>query len=53
MRERDLECIAAAKRKVISSISIWEIGLKVKQGKLEIPPQIGGYVHGYNTRNAG
>lgn len=32
-----VEYIDDAKRKVVSSISIWEIGLKVKREKLEIP----------------
>jgi len=31
------KAIAAATQIVISSISIWEIGIKVKRGKLEIP----------------
>lgn len=31
------KAIAEASQVVISSISIWEIGLKVKRGKLELP----------------
>ncbi len=31
------DAITAASQIVISSISIWEIGIKVKRGKLEIP----------------
>ena len=38
------EIILAAKRKLISSISIWEIGLKVKKEKLAIPLPIYEYV---------
>lgn len=36
--------ISQAERIVISSISIWEIGLKVKRGKLEIPLTMTEYV---------
>ena len=39
-----VESIVEAKRKVVSSISIWEIGLKVKQEKLKIPLPIIEYV---------
>jgi PIN domain nuclease of toxin-antitoxin system len=38
------QAIAQAERIVISSISIWEIGLKVKRSKLEIPLTITAYV---------
>ena len=34
---RAVAAIAAAQEIVVSSISIWEIGLKVKRGKLELP----------------
>jgi PIN domain nuclease of toxin-antitoxin system len=43
------ERIVEAKRKVISSISIWEIGLKVKQEKLKIPLPINEYVDKLKT----
>ena len=38
------KALAAALQVVISSISIWEIGLKVKRGKLEIPLSIEAFV---------
>jgi PIN domain nuclease of toxin-antitoxin system len=37
------QAIGRAGQIVISSISIWEIGIKVKRGKLEIPMTIGDY----------
>ena len=37
LTEQAATAIAAAEAVVISSISIWEIGLKVKRGKLELP----------------
>ena len=37
------ETIDLADRLVISSISVWEIGLKVYRGKLQIPMSIGHY----------
>ena len=37
LTEQAATAIAAAEAVVISSISIWEIGLKVKRGKLEMP----------------
>ncbi|HRK68215.1 MAG TPA: type II toxin-antitoxin system VapC family toxin [Hyphomonas sp.] len=37
LSEHATTAIAAAEAVVISSISIWEIGLKVKRGKLELP----------------
>lgn len=43
------ERIVEAKRKVVSSISIWEIGLKVKQEKLKIPLPINEYVDKVKT----
>ena len=46
---RAVEHIVGAKRKVVSSISIWEIGLKVKQEKLEIPLPINEYVDKLKT----
>jgi PIN domain nuclease of toxin-antitoxin system len=36
--------IAQADRILLSSISIWEVGLKVKRGKLVLPMSIGEYV---------
>jgi PIN domain nuclease of toxin-antitoxin system len=36
--------IGASERIVVSSISIWEIALKVKRGKLEIPIRVRDYV---------
>jgi PIN domain nuclease of toxin-antitoxin system len=38
------QAIDGADRLVISSISVWEIGLKVKRGKLTIPLSIPEYV---------
>jgi len=38
------EAIDATKRKIISSISIWEIGLKVKREKLVLPLSVEDYV---------
>jgi len=35
--------IAEADRVIVSSISLWEIGLKVKRGKLEIPLSVREY----------
>ena len=43
------ESIAASSMKAISSISIWEIGLKVKQGKLSIPLPVQEYVDNLNS----
>jgi PIN domain nuclease of toxin-antitoxin system len=37
LSERAAVTISTAEAVVISSISIWEIGLKVKRGKLELP----------------
>ena len=44
-----VESIVEAKRKVVSSISIWEIGLKVKQGKIKIPLPVIEYVDKLKT----
>ena len=44
-----VESIVEAKRKVVSSISIWEIGLKVKQGKIKIPLPVIEYVEKLKT----
>jgi PIN domain nuclease of toxin-antitoxin system len=38
------QAIGQADRIVLSSISIWEVALKVKRGKLEIPLPINDYV---------
>lgn len=38
------EAIAQARQITVSAISIWEIGLKAKQGKLELPLSIHAYV---------
>lgn len=38
------EAIAQARQIMVSAISIWEIGLKAKQGKLELPLSIHAYV---------
>jgi PIN domain nuclease of toxin-antitoxin system len=38
------QAIEQAEKIIISSISIWEIALKVKRGKLEIPIEISDYV---------
>jgi PIN domain nuclease of toxin-antitoxin system len=38
------ETIDGAREIMISSISIWEIGLKAKRGKLDLPMPIGEYV---------
>jgi PIN domain nuclease of toxin-antitoxin system len=38
------QAIEDADRLVVSSISVWEIGLKVKRGKLTIPLSINEYV---------
>ena len=43
------EAIAASSRKAVSSISIWEIGLKVKQEKLSIPLPVREYVDKLNS----
>lgn len=40
--------IAQATEIVVSAISIWEIGLKVKQGKLELPLSLHAYVDRLN-----
>jgi PIN domain nuclease of toxin-antitoxin system len=40
------QAIATADRLLISSMSIWEIGLKVKKGRLEIPIDFADYVAG-------
>jgi PIN domain nuclease of toxin-antitoxin system len=37
------EAIEAAERVTLSSISLWEIGIKVKKGRLEIPYAIDEY----------
>ena len=42
------QAIEQAERIVISSISVWEIALKVKRGKLEIPLSIQDYVERLN-----
>src|SRR3990172_3897954 len=42
------QAIEQAERIVISSISVWEIALKVKRGKLEIPLAIHDYVEQLN-----
>jgi PIN domain nuclease of toxin-antitoxin system len=46
LSERAAKSILAADSIVISSISIWEIGLKVKRGKLQIPLSIDHYADG-------
>jgi PIN domain nuclease of toxin-antitoxin system len=38
------ESLAQATEIIVSAISIWEIGLKVKQGKLELPLSLHAYV---------
>ena len=38
------QAIEEADRLIISSITVWEVGLKVKRGKLEIPLSIAEYV---------
>lgn len=38
------QAIGQAERVIISSISIWEVGLKVKNGKLALPLALGAYV---------
>jgi PIN domain nuclease of toxin-antitoxin system len=38
------ETIDGAQEIIISSISIWEIGLKAKRGKLDLPMPVGEYV---------
>ena len=38
------EAIAQATEIVVSAISVWEIGLKVKRGKLELPLSLHAYV---------
>ena len=43
-----VSAIEAAEQIVVSAISIWEIGLKVKQGKLELPLSIHAYVKKLN-----
>lgn len=43
------QAIAAARRRCISSISIWEIGLKAKQGKLVLPLPVAEYVEKVKT----
>ena len=40
--------IQQADKILVSSISIWEIGIKVKRGKLEIPITMEEYVKGLN-----
>lgn len=44
-----LETIEAADRVVLSSISIWEIGIKAQKGRLEIPYHIDEYVEKLKT----
>ena len=39
-----MSLIAAEEHRVISSISIWEVGLKVKRGALVLPLPVGDYV---------
>ena len=46
LSEKAAKSILAADSIVISSISIWEIGLKVKRGKLQIPLSIDHYAEG-------
>jgi PIN domain nuclease of toxin-antitoxin system len=41
---RASQAISDASQVIISSISIWEIGLKVKRGKLEVPLSVDAYV---------
>jgi PIN domain nuclease of toxin-antitoxin system len=41
---RASQAIGEASQVIISSISIWEIGLKVKRGKLEIPLPVDAFV---------
>jgi PIN domain nuclease of toxin-antitoxin system len=41
---RATESLAQAMEIVVSAISIWEIGLKAKQGKLELPLSVHAYV---------
>jgi PIN domain nuclease of toxin-antitoxin system len=38
------QAIEGEDRLVVSSISVWEIALKVKRGKIELPLSIGDYV---------
>lgn len=38
------QAIDGAQEIIISSISIWEIGLKARHGKLSLPLPVGGYV---------
>jgi PIN domain nuclease of toxin-antitoxin system len=40
--------IDAAEEIVVSAISVWEIGLKAKQGKIELPLSIHAYVNKLN-----
>lgn len=40
--------IAEAEEIVVSAISVWEIGLKAKQGKLELPLSLHAYVSRLN-----
>lgn len=43
------EAIETAERIALSSISVWEIGIKVKKGRLEIPYPIDEYVQNLKT----
>ena len=43
------EAIETAERIALSSISVWEIGIKVKKGRLEIPYPIDEYVRNLKT----
>jgi PIN domain nuclease of toxin-antitoxin system len=44
-----VEAIATAETKVASSISIWEIGQKVKRGELSLPLRLTDYVEKLNS----
>lgn len=46
LTDKALQAIEAADLLSISSISIWEIGLKAKKGKLDLPVSIDNYVKG-------
>ncbi|HET6443206.1 MAG TPA: type II toxin-antitoxin system VapC family toxin [candidate division Zixibacteria bacterium] len=48
LTENAKETIKQADQIVISSMSVWEIGLKVKQGKLDIPIPISHYAERLN-----
>ncbi len=43
------EAIQSSEQVMLSSISIWEIGIKVKKGRLEIPYVIDAYVERLKT----